>query len=174
MKSWYAIYTRSRAEKKVIKELTYKDIEAYLPIQKTIRQWSQRKKMVEVPLIPGYCFVNIHPREHFYVQQTDHVVAFVRFNGKPAEIPDYQIGLMKRMLKQSDYAVEAYHGNLSVGEKVSVVAGPLIGMSGELASIRGKKKLIVKIEQINYSFMVEILRTDLMPFHENLHYAMSQ
>ena len=90
-KQWHVIYTRSRAEKKVQLELILKDIENYLPIQKKLRQWKDRKKWVEMPLMSGYCFVHITRKEYDLVLQTNNVVSYVRFEGKAATIPDSQI-----------------------------------------------------------------------------------
>ena len=73
-KSWYAVYTNSRAEKRVSDRIEELGIETFLPLQKTLRQWSDRKKLVEKPLISSYVFVKIIPREYFAVRKIDGVV----------------------------------------------------------------------------------------------------
>ena len=82
-KHWYAVYVRSRNEKKVYELIKEKDIETYLPLVKTLRQWSDRKKMVEVPLFNSYVFVYVDLLEHFKVRQVPGIVNFVCFEGKP-------------------------------------------------------------------------------------------
>ena len=158
---WYAVYVASRAEKKVNAELAGKGIEAFVPLRTTLRKWSDRKKWVEMPLIPGYCFVKILFKNHLPVLQTNHVVAFVRFEGKPAVIPDAQIDFLKRMLKQTEYAWEVTTEQLKPGQKVEIIAGPFIGFEAEMISFKGRKKVGVRIEQINNTLLIEIPAADL-------------
>ena len=127
-KQWHVVYTRSRAEKKVELELKIKEIESFLPMQKKLRQWKDRKKWVEIPLMSGYCFVHITHKEYDSVLQTNNVVSYVRFEGKAAIIPDKQIDALKQMLKQYVFEVVVTTDNFEPGKKVEVVEGPLIGL----------------------------------------------
>src|SRR5680860_635883 len=90
-KYWHVIYIRSRSEKKVVSELTLKNIEGFVPMQKKLRQWKDRKKWVEMPIISGYCFVHISRKEYVEVLKTNNVVCYLTFEGKAAIVPDYQI-----------------------------------------------------------------------------------
>jgi transcription antitermination factor NusG len=155
-KQWHVVYTRSRAEKKVQLELTIKNIENFLPMQKKLRQWKDRKKWVEMPLMSGYCFVQITRKEYDLVLQINNVVSYVRFEGKAAIIPDKQIDALKQMLKQYVFDVNVTTDNFEPGKKVEVVEGPLIGLRGELVEARGKNKFIIRFTQINSIFSVEI------------------
>ncbi len=155
-KLWYVIYTRSRAEKRVRDELTEKNIESFLPLQKQLRQWKDRKKWVEIPLISGYCFVRISKKEYEKVLQTNNVVHFVKFEGKAAVIPDSQIDYLRQMLSQYDFEVNVSVENFRPGKKVEVIAGPMIGLRGELVESRGKNKFILRFTQINSVFTVEV------------------
>ena len=159
---WYALYVSSRAEKKVEAELTKKGVENYLPLKTTLRRWSDRKKWVEMPLIPGYIFVRILYKYYLTALQTNHVVAFVRFEGKPAAIPDRQIDFLKRMLKQTDYTWEVTTEQFTPGQIVEIIAGPFIGLEAELISIKGKKRVGVRIDQINNVLLVDIPTDDLV------------
>jgi len=114
-----------------------------------------------MPLIPGYCFVKIVFKNYLSVLQTNHVVAFVRFEAKPAAIPDGQIDFLKRMLKQSDYSWEITQEQLKPGQKVEIIAGPFIGIEAELVFLKGKKRVVVRIEQIDNSVIVDITMEDL-------------
>src|SRR4030042_6761553 len=96
--SWFAAYTRSRAEKAVARELEKQHINYYLPLYKTIRQWSDRKKKVEEPLIRSYIFVHITDKEYRKVLETSGVVNIVHFSGKPVSIPDWQIDNLKILM----------------------------------------------------------------------------
>jgi transcriptional antiterminator RfaH len=162
VEKWYALYVSSRAEKKVEVELTKKGIENYLPLKTTLRRWSDRKKWVKMPLIPGYIFVRILFKNYLMALQTNHVVAFVRFEGKPAFIPDRQIDFLKRMLKQTDYTWEVTTEQFTPGQMVEIIAGPFIGMEAELIAIKGKKRVGVRIEQINNVLLVDIPTDDLV------------
>ena len=155
-KQWYVVYTRSRAEKKVQTELSLKNIENFLPMQKKLRQWKDRKKWVEMPLMSGYCFVHISRKEYDSVLQTNNVVCYVRFEGKAAVIPDSQIDGLKQMLKQYDFEVNVSTENFAPGKKVEVIEGPMIGLRGELVEARGKNKFILRFNQINSVVSVEI------------------
>jgi transcription antitermination factor NusG len=155
-KQWHVVYTRSRAEKKVELELTLKDIESFLPMQKKLRQWKDRKKWVEMPLMSGYCFVHITRKEYDLVLQTNNVVCYVRFEGKAAVVPDRQIDALKQMLKQYDFEVNVTTENFAPGKKVEVIDGPMIGLQGELIKARGKNKFIIRFNQINSVVSVEI------------------
>jgi len=155
-KQWHVIYTRSRAEKKVQVELSIKEIENFLPMQKRLRQWKDRKKWVEIPLMSGYCFVNITRKEYDSVLQTNNVVGYVRFDGKAAVVPENQIDSLKKMLKQYEFEVNVTSENFAPGKKVEVIEGPMIGLKGELVKAQGKNKFIIRFDQISSVVSVEI------------------
>lgn len=154
--SWHAVYVKSRAEKKAQQDLQAQGIETFLPVQRKLRQWSDRKKWVEMPLISGYLFVKICRKEYDQVLQSNNVVTYVRFEGKAAIVPDDQIEYLKLMLNQQDSEVEVTREKLKSGQMVEVVAGPFIGLKGKLQKIKGKSKVAIELEQLGYSAMVEI------------------
>ena len=156
LKLWYAIYTRSRAEKKVASELHLQEIECFLPLQKKLRQWKDRKKWVETPLLPGYCFVHVNRKEYDRVLQTDNVVCYITFEGKAAVVRNEQIEGLKTLLKQNEFDVEITRESFETGKKVEIIKGPLVGLRGELYEIRGKHKFMLRIEQIDKSFIIEV------------------
>jgi len=158
---WHAVYVKSRAEKKAQIELQIQEIETFLPLQRKLRQWSDRKKWVEMPLISGYLFVRASRKEYDQILQSNFVVSYVRFEGKAAIIPDYQIEYLKLMLKQDSSEVEITREKLKPGQMIEVVAGPLIGLKGKLQKIKGKSKVAIEIEQLGYSALVEILTEDI-------------
>ena len=155
-KEWYVVYTRSRAEKKVYAALIAQNIDSYLPLQRKLRQWKDRKKWVEMPLITGYCFVCIEKEEYEKVLQTDNVVGYVRFEGKPARIPQTQIEYLQQLLNQSDFEVEVSRATFKPGKMAEITAGPMVGVKGELLGCRGKNRFVLRIEQINTVFSVEV------------------
>ena len=98
---WYALYTASRAEKKVKERFEKEDITHYLPLHEVTRVWSDRKKKVVVPVINGYIFVCITPDEMRKVKQIPGVVQFVRDKGAPAIIPESQMRNMQLIDRKS-------------------------------------------------------------------------
>ncbi|MEA3296034.1 MAG: UpxY family transcription antiterminator, partial [Patescibacteria group bacterium] len=127
-REWYAVYTRSRFEKKVNEKLIEKDIEVFLPLQKTVRQWSDRKKTVEIPLIRSYVFVKINFNDYLKVLDTYGVVRFMTYirNSNPAPIPREQINNL-RILTKTDSDIEVTCEKLNPGDKIKVTSGLLNG-----------------------------------------------
>jgi transcription antitermination factor NusG len=161
MKNWYAINVRPRTEKTISKRLTQKGIDHYLPLKKTLKQWSDRKKWVEIPAISGYIFVNINPLDKLSVLQTEFVHNFVSFNDSDAIIPEVQIRAMKTMAEQAQFEDDINIKNLILNQSVKIVSGPLAGLEGKLISIKNRKKVVVNIEQINISFSIELPPGDI-------------
>jgi transcription antitermination factor NusG len=166
--NWYAIRVKSRTEKKVNILLAEKGIESYVPLQKKLRKWSDRKKWVEMPLISGYVFVHIHRKEYEQVLSTFNVVCYVWFEGKAAVIRDKDIELLKRMLGQSELELEVTIDNLRPGQMVEVVSGPLCGMVGELIDFKGKNKVALRISPLGYTVMVEAPEKTLVPYSSEI------
>jgi len=155
-KRWHVVYTRSRAEKKVYADLKTIDIECFLPLKKQLRQWKDRKKWVDVPLITGYCFVHIDKSEFEKVLQTENVVSYVAFEKKAAIIPDVQIEYLQKMMMQSEFEILVSRDNFKPGKKVEIIAGPLIGLQGELVEEQGKHHFVLRINAINTVFMAVV------------------
>jgi transcription antitermination factor NusG len=161
--NWHAVYVRSRAEKKAHTDLQIKDIETFLPLQRKLRQWSDRKKWVEMPLIPGYLFVRISRKEYDTIFQSSYVVSYVRFEGTAAIIPENQIDYLKMMLND-DKEIEISQENFAPGQMIEVVSGPLIGLRGKLIRNKGKSKVAVELQQLGYTAMVEIKAENIRIF----------
>lgn len=153
---WYACYTKPRFEKKVYFRLLDNDIETYLPLHKTLKQWSDRKKWVEEPLFRSYIFVRVKPKEIYKVQTVDGIVRFVSFDGKPVKMPEREIVQIKTLLQAKDLEIESTTENIAPGTKVEVQLGSLSGVTGELIEHCGKKKVIIRIETINHSMIVTL------------------
>ncbi len=152
---WYAVYTRPRFEKQVQQRLEEQGIEAYLPLIKTMRQWSDRKKMVEIPLFSSYVFVHIDRRFYDLVLQTFGVVKYITFEGKAASIPPEQINNLK-IIVNSNEKVDTTWERYQKGDLVRVNAGSLKGLQGELITDGNRKKVLVRIEGIDQNLTVEV------------------
>ena len=158
---WHAVYVKSRAEKKAQLELQILEIETFLPLQRKLRQWSDRKKWVETPLISGYLFVRASRKEYDRVLQSNYVVSYVRFESKAAIVPDNQIEYLKLMLTQENTPIEITRDKLKPGQMIEVISGPMIGLRGKLQKMKGKNKVAVELEQLGYSALVEIQVEDI-------------
>ncbi|MCJ7813379.1 UpxY family transcription antiterminator [bacterium] len=151
---WYALYTRSRHEKKVHNQLKEKGIESYLPVRNILRKWSDRKKWIEEPLFRCYVFVHADARSRLQALQTFGSVRFVAFNGKPAVVRDDEIETIRRILRESP-SVEPC-ATLSRGDIVEIVCGPLAGLRGRLEAIHNQQRLIVSIDSIHQALRFNV------------------
>jgi len=151
---WYAIYTRSRYEKKVSMEFEDRGLEHFLPLVPQLRNWKDRKKIVNMPIFPGYVFVNIKLSEKIRVLRANGVVRFIEFNGSPSPIPDAQIEDVRQLLKYPDRVETASYFNC--GDSVEITAGPFSGIKGKIIHSRGKQRILVGIEIIQQAISVEI------------------
>jgi len=158
---WYAIYTRSRGEKMVAKLLSDQGIDIYLPLERKLRQWSDRKKWVEVPYINSYVFVKTSEKEYYDILNTQGVIRYITFNGKAAAIPEWQIDVMKKIIS-SETPVIFSSQQFRKGEKVQIEKGTLMGYEGEVVKDSdGKKKVMIRIGQLGISMMVQLELTDV-------------
>lgn len=152
---WYPVYTHPRAEKKAYQALVNKGIEAYLPLRRQLKQWSDRKKWVDEPFIKSYLFVRINEHEQTDVLMTKGISRFIYFGGKISPMPDRQVDDLK-LLMTSSLELEVTEENLAPGEKIIIKAGPLKGMTGEVISYRSQKQLALRLESIGYSIIIHV------------------
>ena len=166
--SWLALYTKARHEKKVYRELCELNIESYLPLQTTIKQWSDRKKKVEEPMIKSYVFVKVSEKEYNIVLNIPGASRYIFFEGKPAIIPEWQIEVMKKM---AEYDLPHFYSseNFKKGEKIKINAGPMEGYQGEVVhDSEGKQKVIIRIDNIGFSVVVESPASTLEIVNKNI------
>jgi len=152
---WYAAYTKSRSEKKVLARLTNNGFEAYLPIKRKRHQWSDRLKWVEEPLIKSYIFIHVNEHDYYDAINTPGLVCYVTFEGKAAPIPDRQIDLLKMLLNEGA-EMEVNNDHFAPGQKIIVISGTLVGMQGEMVEYRGKKKVLVRLGTTGTNLLVTV------------------
>ncbi|WP_448634286.1 UpxY family transcription antiterminator [Pedobacter panaciterrae] len=126
--NWYIVYTFPNLEKKIYNELTKKKIKAYLPLQNVIRQWSDRKKEIKVPMFPNYVFINSTERERFKLLKIGGVLKFITFEGKPAMVSEDEISNIMKF----ETMVFEIESNLVSGDEVIIVDGPFTDLQGKL------------------------------------------
>jgi transcriptional antiterminator RfaH len=154
---WLAAYTKPRNEKKVLERLQEEGVEVYLPLQKILKKWSDRKKWVEEPLLRSYIFVKITDKEYAKVLKVFGVVRYVTFEGKPVPIPENQIDIL-RMLLGEHVELEVVEENIEPGQLVEVIAGQLSGLKGELVKHNGKKKVVIRLDHISHLLLITLPR----------------
>jgi transcription antitermination factor NusG len=158
---WYALKTRSRHEKRVRDQLVQRDIDTFLPVCDTWRQWKDRKKKVELPLFPGYCFARFPLVEKLRVLNVLGVADLVSINGMPEPIREDELGAIQRLVAtklQFDP-----HPFLEEGMDVEVVRGPLTGVRGKLLRKDRVTRLVLAVTLVRQSAVVEIHPADVVP-----------
>ena len=143
---WYAVYTRPRWEKKVALLLQEKGIENYCPLNKVLRQWSDRKKTVLEPLFKGYVFVQVDEKSKWDLLTTNGIVNYVHWLGKPAKIQNSEIDTIRRFLNEFD-DIEVTENNMAVNKTVQVKQGVLMNYRGIVLELNGNKAK-VRIESM--------------------------
>ena len=160
MPPWYAIWTRSRHEKAVSDQLARKRIEAFLPTVPRWSRWKDRKKKINWPLFPGYCFARFDPAsERLPVLKCSGVVSIVSFDGEPAPIPDLEIESIRRLVESElQYDPCPF---IREGDLVEIVHGPLKGAVGRLIRKGSRARLVLAIEIISRAVSVEVDAADV-------------
>lgn len=155
-KYWYAVFTKPRAEKKVLERMLDSDIEAFLPLIKTVRQWSDRKKTVQLPLIPSYVFVNIEEKNLNKTLPIPGTVNVLKHLGKPAKIKEFEIQNLK-ILSNSDEKFEISNNfRVVTGDTVEVTNGPFMGLIAVCEKTSSSHRVVVKIDSLGSGFNVNI------------------
>jgi transcriptional antiterminator NusG len=159
---WYAIWTRSRHEKRVRDQLDGKSIEVFLPTITKWSRWKDRKKQIEWPLFPGYCFARFDPHDRRPVLACDGVVQIVGIEGVPSPIPAYEVEGI-RQLVESELSYDPCP-LVKEGEMVKVVSGPLKGVVGRLMRKGAHARLMLSVDLIGQAVSVEVDAADVRPY----------
>lgn len=159
-KKWYAVYTRPRAEKLVCDRVVEMGAEVFLPLQKTYRIWSDRKKLVIKPLLSSYLFVKTSGKEKGEIVKVAGVVKYISFEGHAVAIPENQINNL-RLIVNSDARIDVTTEQFDPGDKVEVMHGALCGLTGELIKIGSKSRVIVRIDRLDQNLILKIPKSFL-------------
>lgn len=160
---WYVAYTYPKAEKKVQSKLEKIGIQSYLPLHQIIRDWSDRKKKLIVPLFPSYIFINSTPGKKHEIFAVKEIVRYVSFGGRPATVNDSIINSLQNILKQNaEVDIEKY---IKEGSPVKITEGPFAGTEGFLIRRNGKTRLLVQIDALQQGITVNISINDVTPLY---------
>ncbi len=159
---WYAVWTRSRHEQSVHKQFGEKGLDAFLPTVTRWSRWKDRRKQVDWPLFPGYCFVRLQAEHRLTVLKCTGVVSIVSTNGQPAEIPEQEIDGIRRLI-DTDLQFDPCP-LIREGSMVEVVHGPLKGVTGRLVRKGTHARLVLAVELIGQGLSVEVDAADVRPY----------
>ena len=154
--NWYVVKTNSRAEKKVLERLEALGLEAYLPLITTIKQWSDRKKKVEVPLIPSTLFIHCQESDLKILYTVIGFHTLLYYLSKPAKVRDYEIQNLRILLQENIEFEQEEFVNIQEGDKVEVIRGPFQGLIATSLEVSRTHKLIVEIESLEQRFVVHV------------------
>jgi transcription antitermination factor NusG len=158
-KSWYAVYTKPRWEKKVYALMQEKGLEAYCPLNRVRKKWSDRIKWVNEPLFKSYVFVRIDEAELTAVRMVSGVVNFVYWLGKPARVKDSEIDVIRKFL--DDYSeVIATPVSLQKDAKITIRRGALMDKEATVVRVMNNKVQVI-IESIGFSLVALIDKSNL-------------
>ena len=166
-KRWYAVYTKPRWEKKVSDLLTRKRIENYCPLNKVVRQWADRKKTILEPLFNCYVFVLATDTELVPVKQTEGVISFVHWLGRPAIIRTEEIDILKRFLLDHDN-VKLEKIQVNINDRVKIISGPLMFMEGDVVEVK-RKSVRISLPSLGYAMTAEIKTSEIEVVDPSIH-----
>jgi transcription antitermination factor NusG len=156
---WFAVWTRSRHERAVFDQLAERGIEAFLPTTPRWSRWKDRKKKIDWPLFPGYCFARFAPASRLPVLKCAGVVSIVSFNGEIAPVPDEAVNGIRSLLNSALPCDPC--PMLKTGMKVEVVHGPLKGLTGRLQRKGSQARLVLSVDLIGRGVSVQVDAADV-------------
>ena len=154
IRNWFALYTHSRCEFKVDELLKSQKVSTYLPLKKTVNEWSDRKKEIEVPLFSGYIFIYATERERLLALQQKQIVRCLTDAGRPAIVPDWQIDSLKKMIfmNKNIYVIDG----IIKGDEVEIKTGAFEGTRGIVVDFEKGKHLAISIELLNRTIIAHL------------------
>ena len=158
---WFAVYTTPRHEKHVSEILAERQIEAFLPLYRTNRQWKKSRPVVlELPLFPTYVFVRIARQARGAVLGTPGVLSIVGSSREAWPLPDLEINALRSGLRERKIEPHPY---LVVGERVRIMAGVMAGVEGVLVRKKNDLRVVLSLDTIMRSVAVEVNADDIEP-----------
>jgi len=160
---WHVVYTRPRTERIVAAGISDLGIESYLPIHRVVKQWSDRRKKLEVPLFPNYVFVKVAEIKRTPLYKIKELVKFISIDKKPVVVREKEILAMKKILNENvEVSMEEY---FQEGSNVKIVYGPFAGLEGVVIQRNSSDRLLIKIDALKKAFSVNISAHIAEPLH---------
>jgi len=162
---WFVLFVRSNQEKVIAQRLVEREVEHFLPCYSSVRQWKDRKVTLEMPLFPGYIFVHLPFLNRARVLTIPNIVSLVGSRNFPSVISEEEIDWIRRGVEHGNAVPHPY---LSVGDRIKVVSGPLSGMQGVLLRKQNSTRVVICLDSISRSFMVEVDLESIEPLAPSL------
>jgi transcription antitermination factor NusG len=158
---WYAVHTRARHEKRFAAELQERGIHTFVPVAREVHRWSDRSKVIEVPLFPCYAFIRavLDPDVNAAVVQHPSALRWIGYQGRPSAIPEEEICAIQTVLR-SGVSI-GQHPFVKIGERVRIRGGSLDGVEGVLIEHKNDRKLVVSIEAVGKSVAISLHNYEL-------------
>lgn len=155
---WHVLYVKSHHEKKVDMRLKQLQVDSFLPMISTVRQWSDRKKKVTVPLFPGYVFVNVSStKDYGKALSVSGALNFLYQDSKFALVKESEMQNIQRILNSDEITnIETTSYIPKVGDHVKIKMGPLQGIECQVKSVNNKKKILVSIQSIKQAITASV------------------
>jgi transcription antitermination factor NusG len=159
-RKWFAVYTKSRHEKRVVQHLAQREIAHYLPLYRAERSWKNCSQVtLDLPLFPGYLFVNVSSSERVRALEVPGVVTMVGgVGGRPASISEEEIESLRAGLRHRDAEPHPY---MSAGQRVRIRSGALSGIEGTVVRVKNGLRVVLSLDLIMQSFSVEVKNDEL-------------
>ena len=152
--AWYAVHVRAQAEKKVADALSMQGYECLLPTYRERRKWSDRDKILELPLFPGYVFSRFDVRRRLPILKTTGVLGILGTGAIPQALDPAEIDRIQTVTK-TGFPAQPWPF-LKTGQKVRIMAGPLTGVEGLLVARRGRARVVLSVTQLGRSIAVQV------------------
>jgi transcription antitermination factor NusG len=155
-RDWYAFRVRPRHEKLVSMSLRGKGYEEFLPLTKSKRKWADRSPIIEMPLFPGYIFCDTERSEIGRIRCTQGIVDVIRAGSAPLPANRKEIEDLRRAT-EAELQLESWpYIDPSTAGRLTIISGPLSGLEGMLVQVRGKERLILSVDLLCRSVLVEV------------------
>jgi len=159
--NWYALHLRARHEKRVAERLRSQSLETFLPLHRSRHRWKNGVHVdVDIPLFPCYLFARASPRDRLRLLQQPGVLGFAASSAKPTIISENEISALRTATENLKAEPHPYLNN---GDPVRIVAGPLAGMTGILTRRKQEYRVVLSVEAIMRSIVVEVSEFDIEP-----------
>jgi transcriptional antiterminator RfaH len=160
---WCVLYTRPHHEKKVAEQLLKLNVDTFLPTIKTLKSWCDRKKYVDVPLFPSYIFVRINNIQSYYNSLTiEGVLRYVKVGNQIARVCETVINDI-RLIVNNGKDIEVSSERLPRGTRLLIKDGPFTGLCCELIQYKGNQKMLVRIDHLKQSILLNLPFENLAP-----------
>jgi len=153
---WFAILVKTGREKSTNLLLENAGYECFLPVNRSTRRWSDRTKLIDVPLFPGYLFCRMNPHNRLTVLMTPGVMQIVGVGKTPIPVEEEEIAAIQRVQRSGLAAMPWPY--MQVGNVAEILGGPLRGLTGIVVKIKSGVKLVLSVSLLQRSVAVEVER----------------